>query len=69
MSIDREVKSIVMENYDKSRKLLNENLDVLNAMASSLLEREVLDGAEIDQIIEQHRSGPPSPDPGNGESV
>jgi cell division protease FtsH len=54
IEIDVEVKRVVMENYDKARSLLEENIEILHAMASELLEREVLDGSEIDSIIEQH---------------
>ena len=49
-----------MQNYDKARSLLEESSDILHAMASELLEREVLDGAEIDNIIEQHRQAAPA---------
>jgi cell division protease FtsH len=58
--IDAEVKRVVVENYDKARSLLEENIDLVHAMASELLEREVLDGAEIDNIIEQHGKTTPS---------
>jgi cell division protease FtsH len=60
IEIDSEVKRVVMENYDKARSLLEENIGILHAMASELLEREVLDGSEIDSIIEQHGKTTPS---------
>jgi cell division protease FtsH len=59
VDIDAEIKRVVMQNYDKARSLLEENSVILHAMATELLEREVLDGAEIDIIIEQHRQATP----------
>jgi cell division protease FtsH len=58
VEIDGEVKRIVMENYAKARRLLEENLAGLNALAAALLEKEVLDGPDIDRIIGEHRGGP-----------
>ena len=59
VDIDAEVKQVIMQNYDKAKSLLEESSEILHAMASELLEREVLDGAEIDSIIEQHRQAAP----------
>ncbi len=49
--IDGEVKRLVMENYDRAKKLLKDNINTLKALAEALLEKEVLDGPEIDEII------------------
>lgn len=49
--IDAEVKRLVMENYDRAKKLLKDNINTLKALAEALLEKEVLDGPEIDEII------------------
>jgi len=57
VEIDGEVKRIVMENYAKARRLLEENLAALNALAGALLEREVLDGPDIDRILAEHGAG------------
>ncbi|MBI4714909.1 MAG: ATP-dependent metallopeptidase FtsH/Yme1/Tma family protein [Nitrospirae bacterium] len=51
LEIDSEVKRIVVENYEKARTLLKENMKTLRAVAEALLEREVLEGKEIEQII------------------
>ena len=51
--IDVEVSSIVMENYDRAKKLLNENLVLLHRLAKELLDREVLDNNEIEKIINE----------------
>jgi cell division protease FtsH len=49
--IDEEIKQIVDNSYDSARKILEENIDLLHGLADSLLEREALDGDQIDKII------------------
>ena len=49
--IDAEVKKIVMENYNRAKKLLEDNIDLLKELAEALLERESLSGVELDQIL------------------
>ena len=51
LEIDIEIKSIVMENYNRAKKVLSENIPKLHALADALLEFEVLDGEQIDKII------------------
>ena len=67
IEIDQEVKRVVTENYETAKALLQEHIAVLHAMANELLEREVLDGQEIDLIIEQHREGASHQDTPDGE--
>jgi len=56
MEIDEEVKRLVMENYERAKRLLTENMTSLKKLAEALLEKEVLDGSDIDQIITQSSS-------------
>jgi cell division protease FtsH len=49
--IDREVRRLVEQSYQRARKLLEENLSTLHALADALLEHEILDGADIDKIV------------------
>ena len=49
--IDEEVERIVRECYERAKKILKENIDKLHKLAEALLEKEVLDGKEIDRII------------------
>ncbi len=49
--IDEEVKNIVTKGMNRAEKILTDNLDILHRLANSLLEREILDGDEIDKII------------------
>jgi cell division protease FtsH len=51
VDIDEEVKRIVMAAYEESKKLLKKNTKLLEAVANALLERETIDGSEIDQIV------------------
>ncbi len=50
--IDREIKRIVNQAYDRARELLTEHRDTLDALANALLEFETLDSTEIDIILE-----------------
>jgi len=49
--IDKEVKSILSECYQKSTEILEENIDKLHSMAKSLIEYETLDSNQIDDIM------------------
>jgi cell division protease FtsH len=51
--IDDEVKNLVMGCYEKTRSIIQTNVDILHRIAQALLEKEVLDGSEIDEIVEQ----------------
>jgi len=49
--IDAEVKRIVLENYNRAREILRDNIDVLHRIARALLDREVLSGEDVDRIV------------------
>jgi len=51
LKIDSEVKRLVTENYERAKRMLRDNMAALKALAEALLEKEVLEAAEIDQII------------------
>src|SRR5262245_3258276 len=53
LQIDGEVRRIILEAYERAKMLLRRNLAVLHKMAESLLERESLDGSDIDAIVRQ----------------
>jgi cell division protease FtsH len=53
LEIDHEVKRLVTENYERTKRMLTEHMGTLKALAEALLEKEVLDAPEIDQIIQQ----------------
>lgn len=53
IEIDDEVKRLVIEAYDKAKKLLTDNFDILDAFAKSLLEKETMDASEIDELLKE----------------
>jgi len=50
--IDSEVKRIVTEQYEYAKDLIRKNRKLLDALVNLLLEKETVDGAEIDRLIE-----------------
>jgi len=68
--IDAQVKKIVTEAYQRAETLIRENEKVMHRLARTLLEKEVLDGEEVLQIIAEEngtdisklrKTGPPRP--------
>lgn len=59
--IDEEVIRIVTERYEYAKKLLTDNKHILLRFANALLERETLDAAQIDAIIEGKELPPVEP--------
>jgi cell division protease FtsH len=49
--IDAEVKRLVDDAYARAEKLINENRDKLEALATALLERESMDGRDIEELL------------------
>jgi cell division protease FtsH len=49
--IDKEVSRIVMTGYESARTILSDHMDLLNRIAAELLEKEVLNGPELDDLI------------------
>jgi cell division protease FtsH len=50
-NIDAEVVTIVTRNYEKAKMILTDNIEILHKIAGELLEKEVLNGAEVDVLI------------------
>lgn len=50
-AIDREVRKIVDECYARAKELLKKNKKKLSLLAETLLEREVMDGEEVAQLV------------------
>ena len=49
--IDQEIKRLITESYDRTKRILTEHMVTLKALAIALFEKESLDAVEIDQII------------------
>ena len=56
--IDQEVKRIIDEQLDRTRSILEQRRAALDAIAQTLLEKEVIDGEELAEIIEQSSPSP-----------
>jgi cell division protease FtsH len=68
--IDAEVKRIVTSAYDHAKKIISDNEKAMHRLARTLLEKEVLDGDEVLQILAEEtgidisklrKTGPPKP--------
>ncbi len=53
VEIDNEIRRIVEDNYSRAIKLLTENMHILIKLSQILIEKENLNGAEVDEIIKQ----------------
>jgi len=51
VEIDNEIKRIVLENYDRAKGIVIQQMEKLHHLASALLEKEVLAGEEVDQVL------------------
>ena len=49
--IDREVKKIIAEQYERAREVLQENSEAMVRLSETLLERETLDGVQIRRVV------------------
>ncbi|NQZ19897.1 MAG: ATP-dependent metallopeptidase FtsH/Yme1/Tma family protein [Bdellovibrionales bacterium] len=49
--IDTEVHRIIMDGYNKAKRILNDNLKELHAVSEALLEFETIDGEDVDLIL------------------
>ena len=49
--IDREVYQYVVTGYEKAKRILTDNVDVLHKLAQALLDHETIDGGEVDMIV------------------
>jgi len=74
--IDVAVRAFVDAGYKSAYTILEQNADIMHRMAAALLERETLDKAEIDLIIEGKELPPfksplafADPGPGEGQKV
>ncbi len=74
-AIDEEIRSIIDSCYERSRQILEDNMDKLHLMADALMKYETIDRKQIDEIMQGHEPGPPESwsdsdpsGPGNGGS-
>ncbi|CDH31592.1 ATP-dependent zinc metalloprotease FtsH [Xenorhabdus bovienii] len=58
--IDQEVKAIVDRNYQRARKILMDNLDILHSMKDALMKYETIDAPQIDDLMNRTTVRPPA---------
>ncbi|MEG1502138.1 MAG: ATP-dependent zinc metalloprotease FtsH [Synergistaceae bacterium] len=49
--IDKEIRSIVDMSFDKAKEILTENIEKMEEITQLLLQREVLEGEELDELL------------------
>ncbi len=54
-AIDKEVKKIIDDCYERSKEILTEHRSMLDKIAEVLLEREVLDAEEFNKLVESEK--------------
>jgi len=55
--IDQEINNLIKKAYNRAKKTLSENLDILHALADRLLEKETVPGSELDELILSMKPG------------
>ncbi|MFO7784122.1 MAG: ATP-dependent zinc metalloprotease FtsH [Thermodesulfobacteriota bacterium] len=55
--IDAEVRAIVTGAYDRTTKLIQDNIETLHRLAAALLEQETLDSKQLEAIVSGEDSG------------
>ncbi len=51
--IDYEIKKIIDDQYDRAKKILNDNIEALHKTADALLEHETIEGKHIHEILDK----------------
>jgi cell division protease FtsH len=76
IKIDEQVRNFIDQGYQRAQAIINQNADAVVRIAEALLEREVLDGAEVKMLIDgetlpaMRPSGGSKPsDPGAAQTV
>ncbi|MBX2823797.1 MAG: ATP-dependent zinc metalloprotease FtsH [Gammaproteobacteria bacterium] len=59
-TIDEEIRQLIDRNYQRSRQILTDNMDILHAMADALIKYETIDAGQIDRLMERKEPGPPA---------
>ncbi|WP_198436894.1 ATP-dependent zinc metalloprotease FtsH [Moritella sp. F3] len=58
--IDDEIRFLVDTNYQRSYKLLSENMDILHSMKDALMKYETIDAKQIDDLMARVEVRPPA---------
>ncbi len=52
-SIDKEVRRLIEDAYEKTENMLREHLDKLHVIAAALIEKETLEASELEQLMQE----------------
>lgn len=55
--IDEEITDLIKKSYNRSKRILEEHVDILHKLAELLLEKETVKGNELDELIRSLRPG------------
>ena len=69
IKIDQEVRKLVTAGYDTARQIISEHREVLERIAKALIEREVLDAAELKLVVDGQNLPPVPPLPSKDDGV
>jgi cell division protease FtsH len=58
IEIDQQVRKLVDNGYKDAKNIISQHQEAMKRIAEALLEREVLDGAEVKALIDGHALGP-----------
>jgi cell division protease FtsH len=58
-AIDEEVRHFIDTNYERAKRLLEDNMEKLHMMADALMKYETIDDKQIDSIMEGEEPEPP----------
>ncbi|WP_228448972.1 ATP-dependent zinc metalloprotease FtsH [Vibrio spartinae] len=51
--IDDEIRKIIDRNYERARKILLDNMDIMHSMKDALMKYETIDAGQIDDLLER----------------
>ena len=74
-TIDEEIRSIIDHNYERAKKILKENEDILHSMADALMKYETIDKYQLDDLmarktpVREPQGWDDAPPPAGGEKV
>lgn len=69
-SIDKEVRRMIEEAYEKTEEMLRANIDKLHLIAAALIEKETLEAFELEQLMKDgHISERPKPTEKDGIAI
>jgi cell division protease FtsH len=68
LKVDMEISRIIDEQYDRARRILEENREKVEIMAKALMDWETLDSEQINDIMAGKDPRPPEGAPGDGPS-